>query len=111
SEEAARRFHQQLNAEQYKAICADAVEGFCSGDEHEDLVKILRVVHKKLGDAGESKFVRINVNARTDGTFTTAVYETKFTKGDATETFTWIKRKGGLRLHSYNINSMALVVD
>jgi hypothetical protein len=108
---ATRRFHQQLNTEQYEAICQEAVEGFGSGENHDNFVKLLSAVHRKLGDAGEHKFVKINVNATTSGTFTSVVYETKFAKGDATETFTWIKKGGGLTLYSYSINSMALVVD
>jgi len=108
---ATRRFHQQLSAGQYETICEEADEGFGSGENHDNLVKLLNAVHRKLGDAGEHKFVRMNMNATTSGTFTSVVYETKFTKGDATETFTWIKKGGGLKLHSYSINSMALVVD
>jgi hypothetical protein len=110
-DESVQRFHQQLNGEQYETICAEADPGFRSGEEHDTLIKFLSAVHRKMGDAGESKLKRLNVNATTNGTFTTAVYETKFAKGQATETFTWIKAGGGLKLRSYNINSMALIVD
>ncbi|MGH9744637.1 MAG: hypothetical protein ACRD59_00830 [Candidatus Acidiferrales bacterium] len=108
---AAQNFHKQLNAEQYEAICAEADEGFRAGETHDKLVTFLSVVHRKLGDAGESKFVNMNVNATISGTFTTETYETKFAKGDATEIFTWIKKGGELKLYSYNINSMALIMD
>jgi hypothetical protein len=108
---ATQRFHQQLNAGQYETICEEADEGFGCDQKRDELVKFLSAVHRKLGNAGEPKFVRMNVNATTNGTFTSVVYETKFAMGDATETFTWIKKEGSLKLRGYSINSMALVVD
>ena len=111
SDAAVQRFHQQLNAAEYQAICNDADEGFRSGQNQEDIIKLLTAVHKKLGAAGKDSLINLEVKATTNGTFTTAFYDTKFANGDATETFTWIKSGGGLKLYGYNIQSMALIVN
>ena len=49
------------------------------------------------------------VNAGTSGTFIVARYDTTFARGKATETFTWIKRNGVLKLYGYHVESNALV--
>jgi len=108
---AVQHFHQQLNSGQYEQTYSEANEGFRSGQKHEELIKFLGAVHRKLGNAGEARFVDLQINATTDGTFLAASYETKFANGPATESFTWKKNGGAWELFSYHIESMALIMN
>ena len=68
-------------------------------------------VHKKLGDAGPGSLLNIRVSATTLGSFITARYNTKFAKGSAIETFSWVRRNGALKLRAYDIRSDVLVTN
>jgi hypothetical protein len=111
SDAAVQHFHQQLNAGQYEEIYNEADDGFRSGETHENIVKFLEAVHKKLGNSRDTDFVNIGVNATTNGTFTTTIYNTTFDGGPSTETFTWVKSSGNLKLYSYHIESKALIMN
>ena len=78
SDAAVQHFHQQLNAGQYEEIYNEADDGFRSGETHENIVKFLEAVHKKLGNSRDTDFVNIGVNATTNGTFTTTIYNATF---------------------------------
>ena len=108
---AVQHFHQQLNSGQYEQIYNEGNQGFRSGQNHEELIKFLGIVHKKLGDAGEAKLVNIRINATTNGTFLAASYKTNFANGPATESFTWKKDGGGWELFLYHIESMSLITN
>jgi len=69
------------------------------------LVKFLEAIHTKLGNAGAERLLNATVNAGTDGTFVTTEYDTTFAGGSAIETFTWIKKRGALKLYGYNVQS------
>jgi hypothetical protein len=68
-------------------------------------------VHRKLGNSRETSFQTINVQSMTNGTFITTIYDTRFERGDAVESFTWRKHGTGLVLLRYNIQSNTLVND
>jgi hypothetical protein len=109
SDQAAQRFHAQLNRGEFDEICRDADDAFSQSEKHDELVHFLDVVHKRLGDAGVAKQVHLNVNATTDGTFVTSEFNTQFAEGQASETFTWHKSGDRLRLYNYKIISNALL--
>jgi hypothetical protein len=111
SNEAVRHFHQQLNGAQYQEISNEASDAFHSSDKESQLLRFLQVVHTKLGDAGTESLSNIRVNATTSGTFITTVYTTAFVRGQAEETFTWIKSGGRLKLYAYHVDSNALVMN
>jgi Protein of unknown function (DUF4019) len=100
---AVEHFHQELNASRYDEIFREADPGLTEGKTEEDLVKFLQTVHTKLGEAGAVSLVSIHVNATTKGSFTTARYKTKFARGSAIETFTWIGADSTLKLYGYDI--------
>jgi hypothetical protein len=104
-------FHQQLNTEQYEEIYREADKGFKEGQNHEELVKFLNAVHRKLGNAGDEKQINIRVDTNTRGTFITTVYNTAFAGGAATEMFTWVEDGNSLKLYGYRIQSTALVLN
>jgi hypothetical protein len=106
---AVQHFHQQLNTEEYEETYGDADEGFKAGQSHDELVKLLQAVHKKLGDAGDATQANIRVDTNAHGTFTTTWYKTTFVNGVATERFTWVKSGGALKLYAYHIESNALL--
>ena len=68
-------------------------------------------MHRKLGNAQNSSLTNVNVNATTNGTFITTLYQTSFAAGPASETFIWLKSNGDLKLYNYNIQSKALLLD
>jgi hypothetical protein len=106
-----RHFHQQLNAEEYEEIYRDADGGFRAGQSHDELIKFLQVVHRKLGNAGHENQVNIRVDTNARGTFTTTWYSTIFVNGTASERFTWVSSGGVLKLYAYHIESNALLAN
>jgi len=109
SNDAVAHFHDQLNQGRYDELVAESDDAFRASGTHEKLVNFFTAVHTKLGDASKSSMTKINVNATTNGTFLTTAYSTMFTSGEATETFTWIKKNGTIKLYNYNVNSSALL--
>jgi hypothetical protein len=108
---AVRHFHQHMNAEEYEEICHEADDGFNSGQSRGELIKFLKAVHNKLGNAGTENQVNIQVTTNTHGTFITTQYSTAFVGGAATETFTWVRGGGTLKLYGYHIQSNALILN
>jgi len=108
---AVQHFHEQLNAEEYEGIYVDADDGFRAGQTHDELIKFLQAVHKKLGNAGDTTQSNIRVDSNTRGTFTTTSYKTTFANGAATESFTWVTSGGALKLYRYYIESNALITN
>jgi hypothetical protein len=72
---------------------------------------LLSAVHRKLGSARASSRTFINVNSNGGGTFIRATFTTEFEREIATETVTWRKVNGQLKLYGYNIESNKLVTD
>ena len=111
SSPAVERFHDELNAEEYEQIYAEADDAFRGSGKKEETIKFLRGVHHKLGNAGEKTLSNVMVQATTGGTFVIATYATKFARGDALEKFTWVKLGGKLVLRGYNVQSNAFIVN
>ena len=111
SNDAVNQFHQNLNAERYEAISASADDAFRNSGKEEDFKRLLQAIHRKLGDAGQTNMNNLSVNATAGGTFITAIYQTTFAKGSATETFTWKKSNGQIKLYQYNILSNAFIIN
>ena len=111
SNAAVLHFHQQFNNGQYDQIADQADEGFGATGRREQLFEFLKAVDRKLGPAGDTKLININVKAGTSGTFVTCVYNTDFARGKAVETFTWKKGVSGeLKLYGYHIQSNELLL-
>jgi hypothetical protein len=108
---AVRRFHMQLNNAEYDQICREADEAFLTDEKREQLLHFLEAVHRKLGNVDAETQSNLRVNATTGGTFIIAVFTTRFTSGQATETFTWRKSGNTLKLYGYHIESEAIFKD
>jgi len=89
---AVQHFHQELNNSQFDQICQEGDPEFRAAQSHDNLVRFLRAVHAKLGNALSDSMTGIRVNATTSGTFIITSYSTRYGNGSAQETFTWVKR-------------------
>lgn len=75
-----------------------------------DFVKFLATVRRKLGNVQESNLRNTGVAWHSgQGTTVTLVYDTKFSEGNASETFLWHIQDNNVALYGYNINSNELV--
>ena len=110
SNAAVLQFHQNLNAEKYVEICADADQRFIA-QNRDELIRILRAVRTKLGTAGDATLADIRVMSDPRGTFTITSYNTTFEKGSATEKFTFLNTSGNLKLYGYHIDSNVLITN
>ena len=108
SNAAVARFHQEVNQGSFDQIWREADEPFQSEATRENLFRVLNLVRAKLGDAESANLINVQVNTNTRGSFVTTVYNSRFAKDEAVETFTWKKAGTGLKLYSYNIRSDAL---
>lgn len=109
--ESVQRFHHELNDGQYEQIYQEADAGFRDPEKHDEIVKFLRGVHTKLGNATSERFSNMRVNATTEGTFIITTYTSTFSAGTAEETFTWVKNGTGLKLYGYNIQLNAFILN
>jgi hypothetical protein len=102
-------FHTQLNSDEFEDICNEADEAFSQAEKRDELMKVLKTVHTKLGDAGEESMTSININTTMNGVFILSNYTTKFAQGTADEQFTFRKDGQSVKLYSYHVNSHVLV--
>lgn len=113
AEGAVAKFHEQLNAQQYAAIYAEADELFRGVGTEGGFRQLFEAVRTKLGAVRSTELKSWNVRQNfgtMSGTFIELVYETRFERGVATETFNW--RTGDPpRLVGYNINSQDLLTN
>ncbi|MBX3594019.1 hypothetical protein [Sphingomonas sp.] len=103
-------FHAALNAERYQAIYAETAPQFRANTPQDRLVKLLAAIHRKLGDAGETRLQGWNVQYATGGSAVTLTYQTRYAKGVATEVFVYSTGTPP-RLIGYNINSPDMMMN
>jgi hypothetical protein len=108
AERAVDVFHSQLDSERYSEIYAQADEDFKKSSSQEELEKLVRAVHQKLGTVQAANQVGYLVNVGAE-TFVTLTYDTTFVDGKATEQFVWRVRDDRAALYTYNVNSADLV--
>jgi Protein of unknown function (DUF4019) len=99
------QFHEKLNGEQYHDIYAQADKRFRDSGTEEELTDFFRSVHEKLGNAGDASRQNIMIKATPGGTYATVIYQTKFARGTASETYTWRLDGERLLLVGYNLQS------
>jgi hypothetical protein len=109
AENAAARFHTQLDAEAYQQILAEATPEFRNSDSQANLQQFFAAIHRKLGKLQRCDETGFYLNFNTSGSTVTLTYESNFASGPATEQFIW--RTGDPpRLFNYRIDSRALIV-
>jgi hypothetical protein len=109
AEKAIAQFHGQLNSANYQDIYARSDQGLKDVTSKADMIKLLDAIHRKLGAYQAGKQTGWRVNYNTAGNNTVIQFESRFEKGAAAETFTFVGDAQSPRLLSYNINSQALI--
>jgi hypothetical protein len=108
ADQAVQRFHDHLNRGEFDEICREGDGAFSQGEKHDELVRLLEQVRRKLGNAGGARRVNLHASVGTGGAFVTAQFATHFEQAPAAETFTWRKGWDTLKLYGYNIQSAFL---
>jgi hypothetical protein len=109
AESAVNRFHQQLNAEKYGEIYAQADDKFRGVVKEADSNALFEAIHRKLGNVKNAALSNWRVNATTGGTFVSLAYDTEFTEGRGMERFDFLVSGERASLINYNINSPLLI--
>ncbi len=109
ADQAVQRFHDHLNRGEFDEICREGDEAFSRGGKHDELVRSLEQVRRKLGNAGGARRVNLHASVGTSGTFVTAQFTTHFEQAPAAETFIWRKAWDTLKLYGYNVRSDAFL--
>jgi hypothetical protein len=106
AENAADRFHQLFNNQEFAAIYERADTAFKKTTSEPQLTDFLRLYRARLG-----AFQRVPqsgqwlVNWSTSGTYVTMTEDSVFSQGTARETFVWRIDRGGCALMSYTISN------
>jgi hypothetical protein len=109
AEQAIGQFHQQLNSADYRRIYANSDSGLKTVTSNADMLKLLKAIHEKLGTFQSGTQTGWRVNYNTTGNNTVIQFDSKFEKGRATETYTFVGDPQSPRMLSYDINSSALI--
>ena len=80
SEEAVVRFHNQLNAGQYREIYAASDEGFRKATSEADTLALFEAVRWKLGTVKSSNQTGWRINATPAGTLVNLGYDVEFSE-------------------------------
>jgi hypothetical protein len=105
---AARDFHERLNLGEYEEICRNGDKVFASASGCEHLAETLDRVRVRLGRAGAAYLMHVEFAFSWEGVFIVSRHSASFERGAATETFTWARSRGVLRLRKYEIESASL---
>lgn len=109
AEKAVVKFHQQLNAGQYREIYVQCGQKFRDSTNESDAIALFEAIHRKLGSVVNSKQLGWNVNTAPGGTFVRMGYETDFSEGKGQEDFVFEMNSGQALLVGYNVNSPLLI--
>ena len=110
AEKAVKEFHEQFDKSDFKGIYSAAHPDFRAAETEKDFLDLLDAVHRKLGTVQSADRVGWNVNSSNFKTSVILNYKTKFTAGDASESFNYRMEGGKAILRGYNINSQTLIV-
>lgn len=83
-------FRESFNLGKYQDIYAHSDAELRGKATEVDFIRVLQLVHDRLGKAGHSQLVNFQQGWFTGrGAIVTAVYDTQFARGNGTETFVW----------------------
>ncbi len=104
-------FHADLDDERFDEIWKETSPMFRKSGSEKEFQQLLAAVHRKLGKVQSSKQNNWRMNTTPQGTFVMVARDTKFEKGSAQESFTYVREGEELLLAGYNINSAALIIN
>jgi hypothetical protein len=108
---AAEKLHRQLDAGKFAEIYRGSSQEMKSAIPEAGLVQLLDAVHRKLGKFVSAPDPGWNDQLNTGGHFITLSYQSKYERGEATETIVFRIDGGAAKLAGYNIQSQALIVN
>lgn len=104
-------FHASLNAQRFETIYDSATEDFRQAAPKDKVLQLFAAIQRKLGKAVSSTTNTWRVNTFNFKTTVVLVAETKYEKGTATETFTFLVDGEKATLMGYNINSLDMLTQ
>lgn len=102
-------FHKQLNAGDFNSIWNSADDAFKANSSRQQYDQFMSAVHRKLGKVIRTSTVNWSVRSHNLKTMVMLVQQTQFERGSGSEQFTFIAKDDGVKLLSYNVNSMDLI--
>jgi hypothetical protein len=111
AEAATQQFRDRYARSEFDQMYAATAPAFWVQTTHDDFVKLMRGLTRKLGSYRSSTEMGWNVYAGTDGTRVTLGYHSIFEKGAADERLIWQVKDGAAKLLNYNVNSPAFLAD
>ena len=103
-------FHDQMNTDSFAEIYESTHKDFKSNTSKEITDKLFSAIRRKLGRVESSETINWNVSTHNTVTTVVLVSKTKFTDGEATETFTYRVDGEQASLIGYNINSLDMLI-
>ncbi|QJB67968.1 DUF3887 domain-containing protein [Parasphingorhabdus halotolerans] len=111
AETAVERLHMDYNAERFDKIYDAATKEYKAATTREMNNRLFKTIRKRLGKVVDAKRTGWNVNATTNGTFVSLVYETEFEKGKGQESYQMKVYDGSAKMNGFNVNSPELMVE
>jgi hypothetical protein len=109
AEKSVKKFHDQLNAGNFKEIYAGLADEFKNASSEEETLQLFEAVSRKLGKVKNAKLQSWNMQANTGGNFVLLAYETEFEHDKGEEKFTFLMKGDEARIAGYNVNSKAFM--
>ena len=102
AEVAIGHFHERFNKQQYQEIYDDAHESFKKGQKKDDAINAMKQTRERFGNSEQvtEKWINVIIGAPIQ---IRAVYNSKFSKGDTTEMFIFVKERNAVKLVQYQI--------
>ncbi|HKW90830.1 MAG TPA: DUF4019 domain-containing protein [Methylomirabilota bacterium] len=104
-------FRDRVTHRSFAEIYRTATPEFRQAVTEEQFQRLMAGLQRKLGTWQSSKEPVWHVTRSTGGHFVSLTYESEFSKGPATEQFTWRIEQGAPVLLGYNVRSSLLVMD
>lgn len=104
------QFHEQLKARDFEGMYASASPEFKAAESKDRIVALFEAIDRKLGALQETRQVNWSVNTQNLTTTVVLVYQSKFSAGEATETFTFRVKDADAQLIGYNIASFDMLI-
>jgi len=104
-------FRDRVTHRSYAEIYRSATPEFRQAVTEEQFQRLMVGLERKLGVWQSSKVPVWHVARGTGGHFVSLTYESEFSKGPATERFTWRIEHGAPVLLGYNVQSALLVME
>lgn len=104
-------FHQQLNDSKFTEIYSTTAPALKTATKEADFVKLLQVVHTKLGNVKSTTYNGSNVSWLNGATIIVLTHKTVFDRGSAIERFNFVATDDAATLQGYSINSNELITN